>query len=478
MTKPMTDVAKSKKKPGILRPSGSIRRRLTLQLVGSAALLAAILFMLVQSLARQVAEESQISILFASATSITDAIGVSGEEITVDIPYSALSMLGNVSDDRVFYRVSVDGVFLTGYANLPLPENEPDESGGQYLTAPYRGEDIRLVATRRTISIDGQPREVTVAVAQTLSGQAQVLAEISRTAAFAGVGFFIFAAGLAIAAAQGAVRPLKRLAMSVSRRGPKDLRPVITPAPSEMLPLVIALNRFMERLAASLSRSEEFIAGAAHRGRTPLATVRAQAEVALRRVERPENKKALREMIRAVDESSRSAGQLLDHAAVTFRADHLEDALFDLCDLTRDTVDRLHPLAELRDIQISLSSAKPALMRGDAILVQSALRNLLDNAIKYSPPDSRVSVEVRQRDANVFVRIWDQGEGFAAGSENILKTRFSRGPNVGHIVGSGLGLTIAEDVAQAHGGSLTLTSNQPGSSEGQGACVTLSFPSA
>jgi len=457
-----------------VRTSGSIRRRLTVQLVGSAAVLAAVLFMLVQSLARQVAEDSQNSILVASATSIAQAVGVSGGEITVDIPYSALSMLGNVSDDRVFYQISSDGDFLTGYRDLPMPTGAPDAGGRQFLTVPYRGEDIRIVTTRRTLSVDGLPREITVIVAQTLSGQAQVLAEISRTAALAGVGFFIVAAVLAVAAAQGAVRPLRRLAESVSRRGPGDLRPVITPAPSEMLPLVTALNRFMERLSASLSRSEDFIAEAAHRVRTPLATVRAQAEVALRRVERPENKRALREMIRAVDESSRSAGQLLDHAVVTFRTDHLEETRIDLHDLAEDMVDRLHPLAELRDIRISLVTDGAAPMLGDAILVQSAVRNILDNAIKYSPSDSRVTVQVERAGTRALIRVCDQGEGFPEGTADTLKTRFSRGANVGHIVGSGLGLTIAEEVAQAHRGALHLTGN----SEGQGACVTLSFPSA
>ena len=102
-----------------LRVSGSIRRRLALILLAGAALLSIVFFMLVHGFARQVAQRSQDNILTASVTSILDSASVQGGEIGIDIPYAALSMLGNVSDDRVFYRITAGGELLTGYGDLP-----------------------------------------------------------------------------------------------------------------------------------------------------------------------------------------------------------------------------------------------------------------------------------------------------------------------------------------------------------------------
>ena len=135
-------------------------------------------------------------------------------------------------------------------------------------------------------------------------------------AAALSLAFFLVAVGLSIFAARASLRPLNAFAQAVSRRGPSDLRPLRRDAPPELAPLRGALNRLMDRLGQSIRRSEDFIAEAAHRVRTPLATVRAQAEIALRSAESEESRQRLRRIIRAVDESSRSAGQLLDHATV------------------------------------------------------------------------------------------------------------------------------------------------------------------
>ncbi|RED13975.1 sensor histidine kinase [Pontivivens insulae] len=446
--------------------SGSIRRRLIVQLVAGAAVLAALLFFVVQDLSRRLAENAQDNVLIASATSISDAMRVEGQAITVDIPYSALSMLGSVSDDRVFYAVLIDGELLTGYENLEGPE------GGGAATGRYAGDDVRVVAVERTLSVAGTLREARVIVAQTRSGQQAVRATIAQVAATLGVGFFVLSVVSGILAANAAVRPLRRLTGSIARRGPDDLRPVTAPAPQEMLPLVSALNGFMERLKASLSRSEDFIAEAAHRVRTPLATVRTQAEIALRRVERPENRAALREMIRAIDESSRSAGQLLDHAVVTFRSDTLEQTAIDLQTLAEETAERLAPLAEMRDIDLIVAEdSMPAPTRGDPILLTSALRNVLDNAIKYGPEAGRVTMRSYVEDQYAILSVEDEGKGFPDG-EQALTGRFARGANVGGIVGSGLGLTIVEEVVSTHGGQLILR-NHP---EGGGACVLLCLP--
>ncbi|SPF81124.1 sensor histidine kinase [Pseudoprimorskyibacter insulae] len=456
---------------GAVRKKGSIRRRLIIQLLGGAALLAILMFVVVRLYARDLAADSQDEILSASVTSILDAAAVRNGTLALDIPYSAFSMLGNVSDDRVFYTVTRNDAFVTGYQDLPTPQ-QGRISETRFRTATYRDVEIRMVTAARRLSIAGVPEVVEVTVAQTRDGLRQTLNEISRTVAMFGIGFFLLAAFLGVLAAQSAIGPLRQLAGSVSRRGPEDLRPVTARVPEEMAPLVAALNSFMSRLKASLTRSEDLIAEAAHRVRTPLATVRTQAEITLRRVDKPENRQAVREMIRAIDESSRAAGQLLDHAMVSFRSEHLETKGVDLCRLASDAVERLRPMADLRDIDIELTlPGEPQILRGDAILLQSALLNLLDNAIKYSPTDSTVRVVVSGDGTAGRVMIRDSGKGFALGELKTLTQRFVRGGNTSGVVGSGLGLTIADEVARAHGGSLKLENAK----EGIGGCASLSF---
>lgn len=381
-------------------------------------------------------------------------------------------MLGDVSDDRVFYSVTADGRVVTGYADLRPPDGPADPRGRRVGTGARDGDRMRLASVSRRLAVDGGLAEVTATVAQTQTGQARTLARIRAMALWLGAGFFTLAALTGVLAANTAVRPLRQLTRSVSRRGPRDLRPVADPVPAEMVPLVQALNGFIGRLSVTLSRSEDFIAEAAHRVRTPLATVRAQAEIALHRSATPENRTALAEMITAIDDSSRAAGQLLDHAMVTFRADQLAHEPLDLSALAQETADRLRPVADLKDIALSVDGPPAALVSGDPILLQNAVGNLLDNAIKYSPPGSDVDMTVAAHGAGWTLSIRDGGPGFPPVAPATLTQRFARGPNAEGTVGSGLGLTIAQEVAQAHGGTLTI---HPGTQE-DGGCVSLDLP--
>lgn len=423
-------------------------------------------FFAVRGVAEQAAVRAQDEVLAASATSIADALYTEGGQVRLELPYSALSMLGSISEDRVFYRIILGDDTLTGYADLPsaAPARDP-----VFSTFAYRGDELRAVTIARELSAG----QVQIVVAQTRLGLAAVSSQITTTATLIGVAFFAVAITLSLWAAQIAIAPLDRLAGSIARRGPNDLRPMRTETPQELVPLVDGLNGFMNRLRSALTRSEDLITEAAHRVRTPLATVRTQAEVIHRNMERPANRKALREMIRAVDESSRSAGQLLDHAMVTFRSDQINPTEVDLVALLKDTAHRLGPTAELKDIEILLSLPDQADVAGDPILLQNAVRNILDNAIKYSPAETQVDIRLSPGDMH-RIDICDQGRGFIANDLPDLTKRFSRGTNVGDVVGSGLGLTIADDVGRAHGGRIEIAKNTGGS----GACVSLILPSA
>lgn len=448
--------------------SGSLRTRLALTLIGGAALLALLLFFAVRNYAVQVAQQGQDNILLASVTSMLDATAIRDGVVEVDLPYAAFSMLSTAADDRVFYAILQDGEMLSGYEGLEFA-GDPLGTTRSFQSYDLRGDAVRQVRASRILIGADKRTEIQIVLAQTQDALSETLDQISRNAALLGLGFFALAAGLSFWAISVTMGQLDKLTTSVTRRGPQDLSPFKKPVPMEMAPLVRSLNSLMGRLDHSLSQSEDFIAEAAHRVRTPLATVRSYAEATLQRVDKEENREAMRSMVRAIDESSRAAGQLLDHAMITFRADHLEREDIDLVDLVRDLVMRMTPIAEMKDLTLSVHGDPAVPYAGDAILIQNAVRNLIDNAMKYGPPDSAIAVTVTAA-PRAQITVCDHGRGFPTDEIENLTARFQRGQNAEGTIGSGLGLTIAMDVATAHGGTLDLANQSEG-----GACVTISL---
>ncbi|MFK7854633.1 MAG: sensor histidine kinase [Granulosicoccus sp.] len=451
-----------------INTSGSLRNKLAVRLIGGALVLTVLLFFVVRNYAAQIAQQSQDSILLASVTSMLDTANVRDGVVEMDIPYASFSMLNTSTDDRIFYAIYQDDKILSGYDELSVPMLPPETTtvfqSNEFGDVPVR----QVTATRLLIGTKLRTR-LTASVAQTQDNLSGTLQRISKNAAALGAGFFTLAMLLSIWAASATIGPLQRVATSVARRGPEDLSPVVRPVPLEMVPLVSSLNSLMARLERSLNQSEDFIAEAAHRMRTPIATVRSHAEATLQRVDKEENRRALRSMIRAIDESSRAAGQLLDHAMIIFRSSQLEVESIDLVELVKDIVLRMTPLAEMKDVDLRLDCDAEAIVSGDAILLQNAIRNLVDNAMKYSPVESEILLIVRAQPVPCL-EVRDQGPGFLTDELELLTGRFTRGRNASGTIGSGLGLTIARDVAVAHGGQLKLSNQSTG-----GACVSFSF---
>lgn len=453
----------------------SLRLRLVLQLLGIAALLAIVLYFTVRTVADQAAEATQDGVLGAATLAIAESLQGGDAGVGVDLPYEAFSILGSISADRVFYRIDAGGRTLTGYDDLPLPGEASAAVAPVFYTRAYRDTEVRIAAVNRMVLVAREPVSVLVLVAQTRQGQEAIAQRVAQRAAALGLGSFALAAVLSLLTAGSVLRPINRLADAVGRRGPRDLRAVDHPTPAELRPLLTALNGFIARLRGALGRTETFIAEAAHHIRTPLATVRARAEIAMRQSNSEETRDTLRAVIRAVEESSRSAGQLLDHATVVYRSDRMADESLDLAKLVEAQAEAFRPTADLKDLTIRVTGTdRPVTVRGDRPLIEAALRNLLDNAIKYSPDETTVDLSLTAGPgarAEARIEVADRGRGLSGQAQARLAKRFARGENAGDVVGSGLGLTIVEEVAMAHGGRFELTER-----EGGGACARLFLP--
>ncbi|TRW99339.1 sensor histidine kinase [Paracoccus sp. M683] len=450
----------------------SLRRRLAWQFAALSALLVVALFFSVRFAAERASRASQDAVLGAAVISVGDGIRAQDMGLALDLPYATFSMLGAMGGERIFYSLSIGPRLVTGYQQLPQPSQRPGDLSPVFWSADYRGSRLRLAAITRRVLLENRIEEITVVLGQTRYGQAVIARDTARSAVWIGLAILALAGPLALWAARAVIRPVDRLAEAVTRRGPHDLRPFRHPAPRELLPLVGALNGLIARLRTALQLAETFIFEAAHRIRTPLSLVRTEAEMALAETSDPGTRQRLRRMIRAIGESSRSANQILDHAMVLYRSDQFDAAPVDFAALAGSVLRSVQPVAEMREITMHAEGLDlPRMVSGDGRMIEVALRNILDNALKYSPDEGEVWIRLEATEDRIArLSVCDRGRGLPPDQPD-LTARFLRGSNAGDVVGSGLGLTIVAEVAAAHGGSFSL---QPGSEKG--ACAILSLP--
>lgn len=451
----------------------SLRRRLIWQLLALSAVLALSLYVAVRIGAERASEATLDAVLGAAAQAMAEELRSAEGGLVIAMAPGTFSMLAAMGEERIFYRVDVAGQTVTGYEDLPPPAAPPSALAPIFYTVPFRDADVRIAAVARSVRIDGRAAPALILLGQTREGQGTIAANLGNRAAALGLLVFLMAIPLSLFMARSFFSPIDRLAEAVGRRGPRDLRPVLHAAPAELAPFVTALNSFIGRLRGTLSQTETFIAEAAHHIRTPLAVMRNDAELALRQSGEEGTRARLRGLIRSADDTARSAGQLLDHATVLYRADQADWAAVDLAELTRALVARLAPAAEMKDIDLHLNIDGPLPAEGDVVLIEAALRNILDNAIKYSADETVIDIRAAACGTMACITVSDRGRGLDGVPHDCLKRRFRRGTNVADVAGSGLGLTIVAEAAGAMGGSFSLTAR-----DGGGTCAALSLPLA
>ena len=267
------------------------------------------------------------------------------------------------------------------------------------------------------------------------------------------------------------LRPLQTMSQAVAKRRPDAMAPLgERNLPEELKPLAASLNDLLARLDAALGAQRRFTADAAHELRTPLAALRLQLDLARRAGDPAARAAALDDLDAGVQRAAHLVDQLLTLARVEPEALAARATDCDLAELAREAIVARAPVAADKGVDFGLARAAPAHVRGDPASLAILMANLIDNALRYTPPGGRVDVAVDDGMDPTF-SVTDSGPGIAPEERERVFDRFYRG-EVATEGGSGLGLSIVKRIADAHHATLRL--DAPAS--GTGLVVEVHFP--
>ncbi len=264
------------------------------------------------------------------------------------------------------------------------------------------------------------------------------------------------------------LRPLDKLTGEVAQREPDNLAPLNTgTAPREVVPLIERLNNLFVRIDASMQKERRFTADAAHELRTPVAAIKAQAQVARTASGDTERDHALDNAIAGCDRAAHLIDQLLTLARIdTLGAETTESC--QLREIASEIIASIAPTALNRDVRLELMEGDETSVRGNPVLLRILLRNLLDNAVNHTPSGTSVYISITKEQGQICLSVSDNGPGIAESELDKLGERFYR-PLGTSASGSGLGLSIVKRIAEIHSAALQFSSQKNGS--GFSVCV-------
>ena len=427
------------------------------------------------------------------------------------LPEGASEILRSDEADDIYYQVlGLRGEFLSGDRNLPVPGTE-DRAPVDELR--FRDDTINQDSVRVAylwVSVPGRPGAIAgsalVQVAETLGKRSRLASEIFR-----GVMLALFVLQpvavlmLWLALSRGMV-PLNELQQRIRLRNSNDLSPIDErQAPEEVAPLVRAINDLLARLDQSMRSQQHFLADAAHQLKTPLAGLRMQAELAQREIDAGQKdpnalKKSLQQIARSSQSAAHMVNQLLAMARAEDKAHASQHQAVNLARLATETVRDFVPRAldkridlgyegpELPAAAAASAHAHGLLVRGHALLLRELIRNLVDNALQYTPTGGVVTVRVVDDPFGqvVVLQVEDSGPGIAPSEREQVFQPFYRSLGT-DVDGSGLGLAIVHEIAAQHGVEVSLddanlrqragtAGTAAAAGYGPGARFTLRFP--
>lgn len=276
-----------------------------------------------------------------------------------------------------------------------------------------------------------------------------------------------------IVTVRSVIRPIQKMALTLDARDEQDAHPLETAIlPTEIQPFCEAINRLLARVAASLSMQRKFVADAAHELRSPVAALLLQAERLAQADLAPEAASRLQVMRNGLRRAQVLVEQMLAMARVQERQFGLAEP-FSVKDLVAELLEDIFPQAEAKNIDLGLLDGEDIRMTAPVMAVGLALKNLLENAIRYTPEHGAVDLHIFRKEQNVIFRVSDTGPGIPEQEREHVFIPFYRSTEA-RTPGSGLGLAIVKAVVAHLGGDIALGHANPSTS--CGLLVTVRLP--
>lgn len=403
------------------------------------------------------------------AVALSQSLENENGRVTFALEEQTARLLRSDSIDEIYFAVrGPKGELIAGDRDLTASIGAMPMNQLRVYDGNFNQQNVRVAA----ISTDCGNARCQIQVAETLNKRKVLTNDILLLTLVPQLVLGVLAFALIWLGIGRALSPLARLSRIIDQRSPRDLGPIEESAtPEETKSLVAALNSLFEKLRQSGLAQQRFIATAAHQLRTPLAGLKAEAELALLESPLPEVRQKLEHINQSAARASRLATQLLALARSDPDA-HLVDPIttVDLKTLVEEHVDEWVRMAAPKNIDLGFE-LRPAITSGKAVLLRELMRNLVHNALEYSPANAKVTLGCGATVGSCFFEVEDSGPGIPAEYREKAFERFFRLPGTAG-TGSGLGLAIAKEVTLAHEADIEI-SDAPG---GQGTLVRVSFP--
>ncbi|MDR7153134.1 two-component system sensor histidine kinase TctE [Hydrogenophaga palleronii] len=423
--------------------------------------------------------------LAGALRAIDHNISTASGGLSVEQPFLLLEFFELTTNARVYFRVATEsGLAEIGSPSLPLPDAPLATGQPQFYFATHEETPVRVAALARFMNppLPGDPQQrVIVQVAESLGEREVFLAQVLRRSVERDLSGIAMSVVLLVAGIVMTLRPLNRLREELEARHADDLRPIDDAGlPTEVRPLVAAVNRHMSRYAAMARTQRQFLDDASHQLRTPLTVLRTQVDFALREAEPALVREALLAMHEGLDRAVRMTNQMLSLARVR-DASLVEGGppreLLDLNALAQAVSRTLLPAARARRLDFGVETPdEPVSILGVEWLLREALLNLVDNAIRYTPVGGRVTVRVFHDTRHALLQVEDSGPGMSEHDIERAGVRFRRGAAGKLQPGAGLGLALVSTIAQLHDTALRIEPREPGPGLHMNLVFTLGLP--
>ncbi len=393
-------------------------------------------------------------------------LGGDGFTESVEISYEGATGIGHEYEDKLAFQVwTSDNHLALHSANAPTH---------QPLSSQTAGFSNQLIEDNvwRVFSLTGEPSGIRILLGQSLEIRNELIGAISNRLL---TPVLLSLPALALLIWYGiahAMRPLLRLAKNVRNLEPGQLKPLpLKDIPDESRPLVESLNLLFGQLQYAFDNERRFTADAAHELRTPLAALKIQAQVALGANDDEARQHALQHIIQGVDRATHLVEQLLTLARLDPENALQDTTPLKLADICQETLAELADAAQKKHIELALEAECDGQIMGNQNAIYIMLRNLIDNAIRYTPDKGSVCVKIDCDENATHLTVSDSGPGIPAEEHTKVMERFYRG-KAAQAPGSGLGMSIVQRIIERHNALMELGKSTHGGLE-----ISIRFPS-